>query len=178
MVRGIRRTAVLALAFGVLLAPGSSTAGPGGAVSPSGVLQAALVRQVNAFRSAHGLARLRASRALDAAAYAHTSQMARVGYFSHSSANGQSFSRRIAVYYSVRGFRRWAAGENLVYGSPDLTALQALQLWLASPPHRANLLNPSWRELGLAAVHSRSAPGVYHGAPTTVITADFGARTR
>jgi uncharacterized protein YkwD len=178
MLRGIRTTAVLALALGMLAAPGSSSAGPAGAVSPSGLLQTALVRQINAFRSAHGLSRLHVSRALGAAANAHSSQMARLGYFSHSSANGQSFSARVARYYPARGFRRWAAGENLVYGSPDLTAVQALQLWLSSPPHRANLLDPRWRELGLAAVHSTSAPGVYHGAPTTVVTADFGSRSR
>src|SRR4051794_26900557 len=136
MLRGTRRTAVLAVALGLLATPGSSSAGPRGAVSPAGALQSALVRQVNAFRSAHGLARLRESRALDAAASAHSSQMARLGFFSHSSANGRSFSQRIAAYYPARGFRRWAAGENLVYGSPDLVAVQALKLWLAGPPQQ------------------------------------------
>src|SRR3954452_8287859 len=178
MLRGTRRTAVLAVALGLLATPGSSSAGPRGAVGPASALQSALVRQVNAFRSAHGLPRLRESRALDAAASAHSSQMARLGFFSHSSANGRSFSQRIAAYYPARGFRRWSAGENLVYGSPDLVAVQALKLWLGSPPHKANLLDPRWREVGLVAVHSPSAPGVYHGAPTTVITADFGSRTR
>src|SRR4051794_728290 len=115
--------------------PGSSSAGSRGAVSPAGALQSALVRQVNAFRSVHGLSRLRESRALDAAAYAHSSQMARLGFFSHRSANGRPFSQRIATYYPARGFRRWSAGENLVYGSPELVAAQALKLWLASPPH-------------------------------------------
>ena len=69
-------------------------------------------------------------------------------------------------------------GENLVWGSPDVGAARALRLWLGSPLHRANLLNPRWREVGLAAVHSTSAPGVYRNAPATIITADFGARSR
>jgi len=59
-----------------------------------------------------------------------------------------------------------------------MAAAQALRLWLASPPHRANLLDPHWRELGLSAVHSTGAPGVYHGMPATIVTADFGARSR
>jgi uncharacterized protein YkwD len=53
-----------------------------------------------------------------------------------------------------------------------------LKLWLASPPHRANLLDPRWREVGLVAVHTARAPGVYANSPTTIVTADFGARTR
>jgi uncharacterized protein YkwD len=104
--------------------------------------------------------------------------MARRGYFSHDSANGASFSSRIEQFYSPRGFHSWTVGENLLWASPDVGALRALKLWLASPPHRANLLSPRWREIGLAAVHSTSAPGVYGGRPATVVTADFGARTR
>jgi uncharacterized protein YkwD len=173
----VRRIAVLA-ALAVLAAPASGSARPQGAVSPSGSVQAALVRQINAFRAAHGLSRLRLSPALNAAAAAHSTQMARMGYFSHSSANGGSFSQRVASYYPARGYRSWTVGENLAYGAPDLSAARALKLWLASPPHRANLLEPRWRELGLSAVHSTSAPGVYSGAPATIVTADFGARSR
>jgi uncharacterized protein YkwD len=173
-----RTIAVLASALVVLAAPVSSSARPNGAVGPAANLQAALVAQVNVLRASHGLSRLQVSPALNAAAAGHSTQMARLGYFSHNSANGQSFARRVASYYTPRGYRTWSVGENLVYGSPDLGAAQALRLWLASPPHRANLMNPRWRELGLSAVHATSAPGVYHGAPATIVTADFGARSR
>ena len=172
------RTIALLAAFGLLAAPASSSVRVGGAVSRDSLVQTALVQQVNVFRASHGLARLRVSASLNAAAAAHSAEMARVGYFSHNSANGRSFSQRVASYYKQRGYRRWTAGENLVYGSPDMAAAQALRLWLASPPHRANLLDPHWRELGLSAVHSTSAPGVYHGLPATIVTADFGARSR
>ena len=47
-----------------------------------------------------------------------------------------------------------------------------------SPEHRANLLDRSWREVGLSAVHAASAPGVYGGDEVTIVTADFGFRTR
>jgi uncharacterized protein YkwD len=174
----VPRAIVLLAAFGLLASPASSSLRPQGAVGREAAVQAALVRQVNAFRAAHGLARLRFSPALNAAAAGHSTEMARLGYFSHSSANGRSFSQRIAAYYKLRGYRSWTAGENLAYGSPDMGAAQTLRLWLASPPHRANLLDPHWRELGLSAVHSTSAPGVYRGAPATIVTADFGARSR
>jgi uncharacterized protein YkwD len=172
-----RRIALLA-ALTVLAGPATGSARPQGAVSPSGSVRAALVRQMNALRATHGLSLLRLSPALNAAAAVHSTQMARMGYFSHNSANGQSFSQRVASYYPARGYRSWTVGENLVYGSPDLGAARALRLWLASPPHRENLLNPRWRELGLSAVHATSAPGVYGGSPATIVTADFGARSR
>jgi uncharacterized protein YkwD len=174
-------TRLLAALAGVLVAvvaPSQGSARPLSSAVPEAALQGALLGQINAFRSTHGLARLRVSGALDAVAGGHSAQMARLGYFSHDSANGQSFSMRIAHAYSPRGYRSWSVGENLVWGGPDIGAARAFQLWLSSPPHRANLLNARWREVGLGAVHSSSAPGVYGGGAATIVTADFGARSR
>jgi uncharacterized protein YkwD len=175
-----RRTRIAALVatIVVLAAPASGSADRWGAIRAAAMLQSALVDQLNVLRASHGLSRLRVSPALTTAATVHTTSMAKKGYFSHNSANGSSFSQRLAYFYPARGYRSWSVGENLVWGSPDIGAVRALKLWLASPPHRANLLNPRWREVGLAAVHSTSAPGVYHNAPATIVTADFGARTR
>jgi uncharacterized protein YkwD len=170
--------AALAAVLVVLVAPSSGSAKSSRAVKVSARMQAALLAEVNAVRSSHGLVRLRLASGLKAAAAAHSTQMARLGYFSHNSANGASFSKRVASYYSLRGFRSWSVGENLVWASPGLSAARAVKLWLASPPHRANLLDPRWREIGLSAVHSARAPGVYGGSPATIITADFGARSR
>jgi len=161
-----------------VVAPAQGSVRPQSTAAREAQLQGALLAQINAFRAAHGLARLRVSGALGAVADGHSVQMARLGYFSHNSANGQSFSARIARVYPPRGYRSWTVGENLVWGGPDIGASRAFRLWLASPPHRANLLNASWREVGLGAVHSSSAPGVYGGGPATIVTADFGARTR
>jgi uncharacterized protein YkwD len=177
VLRGIR-IAALAGIVAVLLVPANGSAGRNSGVKRVSTLDSALLVQVNSFRLAHGLAPLRVSPFLGAAARAHSTQMARLGYFSHNSANGSAFSSRIATYYPARGYRSWTVGENLLWASPDVGAARALKLWLASPPHRANLLNPRWREIGLAAVHANRAPGVYGNSPTTIVTADFGARTR
>jgi uncharacterized protein YkwD len=177
----MRRSATLvalAALFVVAVLPSAGAARPRGKTAQVAQLQAALLAQINAFRAAHGLASLKVSGALTGAADAHSSQMARLGFFSHNSANGQSFSQRIAQAYSPRGFRSWSVGENLVWGGPDIGAARAFRLWLSSPPHRANLLNARWREVGLGAVHSTSAPGVYGGGSATIVTADFGARSR
>jgi uncharacterized protein YkwD len=172
------RIAALAAVVSVLLLPQAGSAGPNSGVERMARLGSALLGQVNSYRLAHGLGPLRASPALTAAANAHSTQMARLGYFSHDSASGASFSSRIATFYSPRGYRSWTVGENLLWGSPDVGAARALRLWLSSPPHRANLLSPRWREVGLVAVHARSAPGVYRNAPTTIVTADFGTRSK
>jgi uncharacterized protein YkwD len=177
--RSIPRTlAALAAVVVAVVAPAQGSAWRAGSAVTEAQLQVALLGQINSFRAAHGLRPLHISSALRSVAGAHSDQMARLGYFSHSSADGQSFSARIAQAYSPRGYRSWSVGENLVWGGPDIGAAQAFRLWLNSPPHRANLMNPRWREIGLGAVHSPSAPGVYHGGPATIVTADFGARTR
>jgi uncharacterized protein YkwD len=178
MGRNTRILALLAVLVAVAVAPSSGSANTRGTTAPVAQLQVGLLTQINAFRAAHGLVRLRVSPGLTVAANAHSTQMARFGYFSHNSANGQSFSQRIARLYSASGFRSWTVGENLVWGGPDIGAVRAFRLWLSSAPHRANLMNARWREVGLGAVHSTGASGVYGGRPATIVTADFGARTR
>jgi len=178
MRRSARALAALAALLVVVILPSPGSARAPGKTAQVAQLQSALLAQINAFRTAHGLVRLKVSGALTSVADGHSSQMARLGFFSHDSANGQSFSQRIAQAYSPRGFRRWSVGENLVWGGPAIGAARAFRLWLSSPPHRANLLNARWREIGLGAVHSTSAPGVYGGGAATIVTADFGARNR
>src|SRR6185437_4555041 len=128
-----RLLASLAATLVVLVAPSAGSADVR-TMSSSNQLQTALLGQVNTLRAANGLGRLRLSTSLSAAAGRHSTEMARRGYFSHDSANGASFSSRIEQFYSPRGFHSWTVGENLLWASPDVGALRALKLWLASPP--------------------------------------------
>jgi uncharacterized protein YkwD len=153
-------------------------AGPTRVASAMRALESRVLVDLNRVRVEHGLAPLRPSPKLSAAANQHSHEMARVGYFSHSSADGGAFWRRIEHYYSSSGYRSWSVGENLLWSSPDVDAENAIKMWMGSPEHRANLLNRSWREVGLSAVHSDAAPGTYHGLGVTIVTADFGARTK
>ena len=98
------------------------------------------------------------------------------GYFEHESYDSTPFWKRIERWYTSKGWSSWTVGENLLYSSPDLTADSGLDDWMASPPHRANLLSRTWREIGISAIHFDSAPGEYEGDPVTIVTADFGAR--
>jgi uncharacterized protein YkwD len=136
-----------------------------------------IVRRMNAIRTARGLRALRVSRQLSAAAAYHTNQMGLRGFFEHESANGADFWKRIERFYPSRRARSWSVGENILWGSPEISAAKAVREWMQSPPHRANILSREWREVGLGAAHFASAPGQYRGGPVTIVTADFGART-
>ena len=148
------------------------------ALTPANALETAVLSQMNVVRARRGLRPLRITISLSQAADQHCRSMARRGYFSHNSANGTPFWRRIQGYYPAAGFRYWSVGENLLWSSPSVDAASALRMWMQSPEHRANLLNRGWRDVGVAAVHAPSAPGVYGGRRVTIVTTDFGVRVR
>jgi len=157
------RLAAAALTIGALFlialqaasAGATRTSGKAGGVGRLAALEPQVLAAINDLRRAQGLAPLRLSRALSLAADEHSLSMAEHGYFEHSSLDGSPFSRRVVAFYAP-GQRRWSVGENLVWASPGLSARRVLDLWLASPPHRATLLSPAWRDVG----SSRSrAPG-------------------
>src|SRR5947207_308075 len=69
------------------------------AIATNTVLASQMVSDVNRLRRSHGLRPLRVSTKLAAAATQHSQEMARMGYFSHDSANGSAFWRRVQRYY-------------------------------------------------------------------------------
>jgi len=131
--------------------------------------------QLNAIRTSHVLAPLKLNPALTTAARGHSSEMLADGYFAHESVTGAPFWKRLTTH-SNSAHGSWSVGENLLWSSPEVGAVKALQLWMASPEHRHNILTARWREIGIAAIHVDSAPGTYGGRAVTVITTDFGVR--
>jgi uncharacterized protein YkwD len=139
-------------------------------------LESGLLQQLNAVRADHGLPALRANARLAAAADQHSHEMADDGYFNHDSVDGTSFSSRIARWYPLGTFHSWLVGENLLWSSPTVDPSGAVAMWMRSAPHRANILNPRFRDIGIGAVYSTSARGTYTHLPVTIITTDFGVR--
>jgi uncharacterized protein YkwD len=137
-----------------------------------------VLAQINAVRIGKGLRPLRLSRALDAAADAHTRDMGRRGYFSHDSYDGTPFWKRVRRFYPTQGYRSWVAGENLLWATAGIDARRAVKLWMESPNHRRNILKRSWREIGIGSRTFAAAPGAFHGYDVTIITTDFGLRKR
>jgi uncharacterized protein YkwD len=169
--------AALATAAALACAPALPATGSGRSSSLAS-LQSGVLLRLNQIRRAHGLVPLRLNNALSTAAGQHSAEMLADGYFAHNSADGSAFWTRIERYYPLAQYRQWSVGENLLWSSGGrLDAKRALDLWMASPEHRTNILAPSWREIGIAAVYEADAPGLFGGHSVTVVATDFGTRS-
>jgi uncharacterized protein YkwD len=92
---------------------------------------------------------LRVSPLLEQVAQRHAEDMARRGYFDHTGADGSTPQQRID-----RGGYAWSiSGENLALGR--MSSREAVDGWLASPGHCANIMEPRFAETGIALVPGR-----------------------
>ena len=168
--------ALLALSVTAVSSPASPTA----RVSDQrdATLEQGILRDVNRIRVARGLRALVISPALQAAASFQSRDMLDHGYFDHDQPGGASFSERLRHFYPLGSGSTWIVGENLLWSTPGLDATGAVRMWLASPPHRKNLLDPTWREVGLGAYEAAIGTGAFAAAngPVVVVTMDFGSR--
>jgi uncharacterized protein YkwD len=140
-------------------------------------LNLGVLAQLNQIRVAHGLVPLRLNESLSAASRQHSDEMVADGYFAHHSFDGTAFWRRLETFYPQPSTGSWSVGENLLWTSGPLVPKQAIAMWMASPPHRANILNPNWREIGIASASRADAPGTYDDLKVIVVTTDFGVRS-
>jgi uncharacterized protein YkwD len=131
---------------------------------------------INGVRRRHGLRPVRADRRLERAALRHARDMTRRHFFAHASPGGATLQRRVARAGYLRRGLEWWLGEALAWGVARSGAPSAiLRGLLASPPHRAILLDRGFRDVGIGV--ARGAPsggsgGAGLGALT--ITLDFG----
>jgi uncharacterized protein YkwD len=174
------RASLALLALGAALG-GFAVPAPAATVSARDAVEARLVHRLNAVRERRGLPTLRVRAILSRAAARHAASMAGAGYFSHSLYTRRTrawtpFDRWIRWYYGASS--AWSAGREPRLGAPDLGPRRTVRLWLASPPHRTNLLDRRWREVGVADVQVRR-PGGYFAAwdDVTIVVADFGRRS-
>jgi uncharacterized protein YkwD len=166
--------AVLATALTTFVS-GVAHSAPARAQQPA-LPPASVVAAINDVRAARSLRPLTFSRELSSVAGQHSREMGTRGYFAHKSFDGTSFWKRIARYYGSGGYRSWSVGENLLWSSGSLTAKTAVDLWMKSPRHRRNLLDPRWQQAGVSALRFAAAPGPFRGLDVTILTADFGRR--
>ena len=90
--------------------------------------------------------------------------MLRKGSLSHG-----AFGARIRA----AGVKASTVGENLAWASGPLSQARTIvNLWLNSPEHRANLLRPGYRTVGVGA-----QKGTFEGvSEALVVTTDFAGR--
>jgi uncharacterized protein YkwD len=83
------------------------------------------------------------------AAKGHAKDMAKRNYFSHTSKNGRDMQDRIvAEGYNYKGFKSFTVGENIAQGQQ--TIAEVMDGWFKSEGHCKNLMNPSFKEIGVA----------------------------
>jgi uncharacterized protein YkwD len=106
-----------------------------------------LVDAMNARRASAGLSPLAVSGGLTGAARSRSQDMLTNNYFAHSSPSGQTWYSLL----SNLGMTYSAGGENLakVYGDAPTSVQVAIDALMASPTHRANILNPAYRMVGV-----------------------------
>ena len=114
---------------------------------------------------------------LAASAYAQASDLAQRDLLSHVDARQRGLGARLRQV----GYAALGAGENLAAGQTDFD--DTLQAWLASPAHCANLMQPEFRDVGLACVQRHGSRyerfwvahlGVAVGSEVAVNAADGG----
>jgi uncharacterized protein YkwD len=136
-------------------------------------IRAAVICLHNQVRAENGLPALKGGAKLRRAAEAHSADMVQGGYFSHTSKSGASMVDRILRSGYVGADDGWLLGENLAWGTGSLaTPRGAIDAWMKSSGHRANLLKRGYKHLGV---------GIALGVPTAgdtgaTYTVDFGAR--
>ena len=141
----MQRRSFLVFAAGAALLPlaACQTAPLAKLPGKSAVVSASASDKVRAIRSANGLGPLTPDPALERAAMQQAGYMASSGRMSHSTSWTRGFASRIRGN-GIHG----PAAENIARGQWDIN--QVFASWMASSPHRRNLLDPRFSHFGLA----------------------------
>ncbi|ABS01883.1 uncharacterized protein YkwD [Kineococcus radiotolerans] len=135
--------AAAAAATVVLAAPASAAEIVPPPLDPHALQVLQVLDETNAARAAAGCGPLLLTPALTAAADRHTDEMAATGLMSHTGADGSSPRTRLAA----QGVLPRRTAENIALG---YAAADVVDAWLASPGHRANILDCSLGFVGIS----------------------------
>ena len=139
-------------------------------------MESSITCLINDERTSNGLQPVSSNDDLRQAALSHSNEMINQSYFEHTSPAGVTFMDRIEATGYMRGAQTWTVGENLVWGTGPLSTPQALvTAWMNSPPHRENLLRPTFRELGVAAV--QGTPQTQSDLTGVTVSSEYCYRT-
>ncbi|MGR8010847.1 CAP domain-containing protein [Streptomyces hypolithicus] len=129
-------------------APAAST--PAGGTA--GGLAQQVVEMVNTERAKQGCSPVTPNAKLRAAAQGHSDDMAARSFYDHSTPEGVGPGKRIAA----AGYR-WSTYAENIFKSPR-DARTAMDGWMKSPGHRANILNCAFKEIGVGINMSSNGP--------------------
>jgi uncharacterized protein YkwD len=138
------------------------------------LVDAATLCLVNRERAGQGEASLRPDAALACAAQNHSDDMAAGDYFEHIGPSGDTpVSRMRACGYNLNANLGYEAGENIAWGTLWLaTPRSIVAAWMASPGHRANILDAHYRDTGIG-VSPHPLSSLANGQAGAMYTQDF-----
>ncbi|MDN3258866.1 sigma-70 family RNA polymerase sigma factor [Streptomyces sp. CSDS2] len=140
--------------------PSPSRTAPRTRPAPAGTV-AQVVALVNEERAAAGCGPVTEDPQLERAAQGHSDDMAARGFFDHTNPDGAGPGERV----TAAGYRWSTYGENIARG--QRTPRAVMDSWMHSPGHRANILNCSFKNIGV---------GVHNGSGGPWWTQNFGAK--
>ena len=124
-----------------------------------------VIKLVNEARIEGGMPVLETSSDLDEIAKEKASDMVENNYFAHTSPKGLT----PWYWFGKNGYDYHYAGENLAINFQNAEDEQTA--WMNSPTHRKNILNPDYREIGVAVIS-----GKIDGKPAIIAVQEFGTR--
>jgi len=123
-----------------------------------------IISLTNESRVTDNLATLVENSQLDAAAQAKANDMLAKGYFSHNTPDGHT----PWDFITQAGYNYISAGENLAVNFTQAENVE--DAWMNSPGHRANILNNSYKDIGIGI-----AQGQYQGHEAIFVVQMFGS---
>jgi uncharacterized protein YkwD len=115
-----------------------------------------LLELTNQERKKKDLPALRHSALLSRVARAHSANMGKQADMKHELDGKTPFDRmRAAGYQFTRG------GENIAAGDPSFGLPAVLRMWMESKPHRENILNRDFTEIGIGIADGKDGQKYY-----------------
>jgi uncharacterized protein YkwD len=138
-------------------------------------IRAATLCLINRERARAGESPLAPNARLQQTAQRHTEDMALGDYFEHVGPRGDTpLSRMRAAGYVYSQRIGYEVGENIGWGTLWLATPRAMvAAWMASPDHRANILDASFRDTAIG-VSAHPPTSLAHDQAGAIYTQDFG----
>lgn len=128
------------------------------------ITKTALLEYLNKERKNRGLPPLVENPKLDQSSFLKAKDILEKDYFSHWSPDGKS----PWYWFNLANYNFSYAGENLAIGFLD--SKEVFDAWMNSFSHRANILNPNYREIGISVLK-----GEFNGSDVYVVVQHFGS---
>jgi hypothetical protein len=133
-------------------------------VLSSSIQASEIINLSNKERQKIGLDSLTPNNILTQAAFKKASDILEKEYFSHTTPEGKPFYKWI----EEEGYNYLYAGENLAIDF--LTSQGVVAAWMASPTHKANIINDNYSDIGVVALS-----GNWQNRDTTIVVQLFGS---